>query len=119
MTIDDAFSVIGNQKTDCDCRQCEARRTVLAELERLKVERDHLPKTADGVPMYPGMEVFINSPRWFVFRIYNSDVRFFIDWMNRKGIGLITHDGKCFSWDNDLFSTAAACDAAMIGGDAQ
>ena len=80
---------------------------VLAEIERLKAIVDKLPKTADGVPVVPGMRVWRHDWQTALGETVSE-----IDGTNRVrlvGIGYMYHG-------QDISSTHAAAEAA---GEAQ
>ena len=83
------------------------RLAVADEIERLRAIVAKLPKTADGVPVVPGMDV------WFHFYKNNqpgsATVRSVIA---RTSVTLCELNGALDREPNELFSTQAAANAA-------
>lgn len=91
------------------------RKTLLdakAEITRLQAIVDKLPKTADGVPVVPGMDVWVdpNSPHCCLVAHVRSD----------KAIAINFHGNPyaTIQTNKDAFSCREAAEAAREEGDA-
>ena len=88
------------------CDSYSYRKALEDEIERLQAIVDKLPKTADGVPVVPGMAVFYSCKDFGPIRLTVAD---YVDWTEYGPLCFGTHGGVCHGqYADTCYSTREA-----------
>ncbi len=104
MTPDEAIEIVNNKAQGLAPKvwqECELPEVLVAEIERLRAIVEKLPKTADGVPIVPGMELH-PSPCPYPILEAHAEIKAY--WITSDGQSLVDDPRK-------FYSTALAADA--------